>query len=333
MKRFIALCLAFVLPVGALSAQSSDVNEIRQWAASAVATSQYGSDNWSAAQATGAPNVGVCGDEVKAWASETSTGQDSITLTYSDAVVPTEINIYQTYNPGAIVGVQVSNTLTGFTLDIPNSADPVGNTPCPGVFTLDVAELVPQSIDSVTIILDQSLTGSWNEIDAVELVGVLDTANPLSDVHFLGTTFALATPADWVDEVTTTAFYVASSPEALTAIKETQAVPAGEIGLDISSAAALSGATGLPADADPLEFLSTLSGLIGSTGTVESYPFPFEAAITFLQGSDIAPDGTALIAFATPEGTVAVAVSTGGPFSEFEALVRLILDTLLYNAD
>jgi hypothetical protein len=65
-----------------------------------------------------------------------------------------------------------------------------------------------------------------------------------------------------VDEVTTTAFYVASSPEALTAIKETQAMPEGEIGLDISSAAALSGATGLPADADPLEFLNTLSGLV-----------------------------------------------------------------------
>jgi hypothetical protein len=196
MKRFIALCLAFVLPVGALSAQSPNVNEIRQWAASAVATSQYGSDNWSAAQATGEPNVNVCGDEVKAWASSISTGQDSITLTYSNAVVPTEINIYQTYNPGAIIGVQVSNTLTGFTLNIPNSADPVGNTPCPGVFTLDVAGLVPQSIDSVTIILDQRLTGSWNEIDAVELVGVLDTAAPLSDVRFLGTTFALATPAN-----------------------------------------------------------------------------------------------------------------------------------------
>lgn len=142
---------------------------IRQWASSAEATSSFGTDSWSAAQATGEPNTEQCGDYTTAWASASSTGQDSLTVYFDIPVIPTQINVYQTYNPGSIIGIDVT-TVDGEVIEVTNSADPLGNTECPGVFSLDIIGADVQ-IDTVTIHLDQSIGGSWNEIDAVELVG------------------------------------------------------------------------------------------------------------------------------------------------------------------
>jgi len=144
---------------------------IRQWAKNASATSEYGNPNWAAVQATGAPDAGdFCIDNSKAWASATTGGKESLTLIYETAVIPSEINIYQVYNPGSITEVVVMNSRTGNRVSLPNSADPVGNTPCPGVFTIPVSGL-SDAFDIVTIYLDQSSVTSWTEIDAVELVG------------------------------------------------------------------------------------------------------------------------------------------------------------------
>ncbi len=144
---------------------------IRQWAIGAEATSQYGDPSWSAAQATGEPDTSECGDYTSAWASSSSTGQDTLTLEYAVAVIPQEISVYQTYNPGSIISVSLI-TVDGETITLPDSADPPGNTDCPGVFKLNVED-VNQLVTGVIVELDQSIGGSWNEIDAVELVGVV----------------------------------------------------------------------------------------------------------------------------------------------------------------
>ncbi|MCB9453117.1 MAG: hypothetical protein H6672_16920 [Anaerolineaceae bacterium] len=143
---------------------------LRQWASSASGTSQYGEVSWSFTQATGAPDTSGCGDVATAWASATSTGKDSITLQYDQTVIPTQVNIYETYNPGAIVRVELMNTETGAIVRVPDSADPPGNTACPGIFSLNVAGS-DTPVNAVTIYLDQSTLKNWNEIDAVELVG------------------------------------------------------------------------------------------------------------------------------------------------------------------
>jgi hypothetical protein len=154
------------------SQTDTSVTMVRQWAANANATTQYGSSSWSAGQATGEPNASeTCSDNSSAWASATTGTKESITLIYETAVIPSEIHIYQVYNPGSIVEVAVMNSRTGSKVILPNSADPVGNTPCPGVFTIPVSGLA-ESFDMVTIYLDQSTVASWTEIDAVELVGV-----------------------------------------------------------------------------------------------------------------------------------------------------------------
>lgn len=163
-------------PSGSSSSQSSSNGELRQWASDASATSQYGNESWSAAQATGAPDTDSCGDIRTAWASATSTGLDTLTVDFDEPVIPSQINIYQTYNPGSIVSVQVANSRESAVIQLDNSEDPPGNTDCPGIFTIDIDD-IDAPVDRVFITVDQSIGGSWNEIDAVELVGTPEDAD------------------------------------------------------------------------------------------------------------------------------------------------------------
>lgn len=144
---------------------------LHQWASDATGSSQYSETSWNFLQATGAPDTFECGDITTAWASATTSGDENLTLFYDIPVIVAQINVYQTFTPGAIVSVEVANRTSGESLYLPGSMDPPGNTECPGVFTLNIAD-VTFPVDTVVIHLDQSLTNSWNEIDAVELVGV-----------------------------------------------------------------------------------------------------------------------------------------------------------------
>lgn len=144
---------------------------LSQYAVYAKASSEYGSDSWSAMQATGAPNVENCEDSVNAWASVGATTKEWIELTYAVPVFPTEINIHMNYNPSQITEIQI--------IDIDNNAYTVIETYpeyvdfCPDVYQITL-ELTKQIyVDRVKIFLDQSVLGlGWNEIDAVELIGL-----------------------------------------------------------------------------------------------------------------------------------------------------------------
>lgn len=148
---------------------SAKAAEIRQWASSASATSQYGSDSWSAQQATGEPDTPTCGDHETAWASASSTGQDTLTVMFDQAVIPTSVYIYQSYNPGAITGIDLLPANGDAPIEVSDSADP-GGVPCPGFLVIKILSTTPP-VNGVDIHLDQTITGNWDEIDAVELVG------------------------------------------------------------------------------------------------------------------------------------------------------------------
>jgi hypothetical protein len=143
---------------------------IQQWASSAIAESEYTPTDWSASRATGAPDVEECGDDVNAWASASSTGQDSIELTYDIPVSPTEINIYQSYSPSQIVEVDIVD-LNGEAW-IAWSGEPKLVNTCPDLMSIQIELDEPLYINRVVIYIDQSvLQTSYNEIDAVELIG------------------------------------------------------------------------------------------------------------------------------------------------------------------
>jgi len=142
----------------------------RQWAARATASSQYGADSWSASQATGAPDTPECGDLTTAWATAAANGVDWLRLEYDTPVTPKRIEIHQTYNPGAINQVEVTIPGGGVT-HIVYQASPAPVEQCPFVLIIPIDNL-DVKVGEVIVYLDQTNHTGWNEIDAVELIGV-----------------------------------------------------------------------------------------------------------------------------------------------------------------
>jgi hypothetical protein len=141
---------------------------ISQWAISAVASSEYGASDWSAMQATGAPDTPECGDQVTAWASATAGTEEWIELTYETLMFPTQVNIFQTYYPNQVIKVELIDSVSGY--HVIYTGEPEQVDACPYVLSIPVknADYVAAG---VRVTIDQSQIGNWNEIDAVELVG------------------------------------------------------------------------------------------------------------------------------------------------------------------
>lgn len=144
---------------------------IRQWAVSAVASSQYADEGWSAKQAVGEPDVDGCEDDVFAWASMGADTVEWIELTYAVPVMPLEITIIQNYNPSQVVDV------TGIGEDGTEyfiwEGEPEYVDYCPDYLTISFEPYEEFYINKLRITIDQSVLGlGWNEIDAVELVGM-----------------------------------------------------------------------------------------------------------------------------------------------------------------
>ncbi len=153
-------------------AQTNSNEPIRQWATYATASSEYSSPEWAAIQATGEPDTFDCGDIGTAWASADSYGEASLTVYFDEPVFPIQVNIHQTYTPGSITSIELLQ-VNGSSVQVPQSSDPV--TDCPRVFSLNIDLPDIGLVDGVTIYLNQDIGGSWNEIDAVELVGYKTT--------------------------------------------------------------------------------------------------------------------------------------------------------------
>jgi hypothetical protein len=151
-----------------------------QWAATAQASSEYRSASFSAARATGAPDVQSYGDNGNAWATKLADAPDEwIELAFVQPIRATEVRVRQTFNPGAIVrvdlidsdnlsqtvfqgtdtNVYLRTTIGWFVVKFPTTSKPVVR--------------VRLSLDSLTV-------RGWNEIDAVQLVAgtVAPTAQP-----------------------------------------------------------------------------------------------------------------------------------------------------------
>jgi hypothetical protein len=141
---------------------------VRQWAISAVASSEYGASDWSAIQATGAPDTPECGDHVTAWAAATAGTEEWIELTYATFVRPTEVNIVQSYNPNQVVKVELIDSVSDY--HVIYAGEPKAMGECPYVLSIPV-EGADYVVAGIRITIDQSAVQDWNEIDAVELVG------------------------------------------------------------------------------------------------------------------------------------------------------------------
>ena len=142
-----------------------------EWAISATASSSYndakGTENWSANQATGAPNVEKYADDGHAWTSKTpDSGIEWLDLKYPKPVHATEVRVRESFGSGAVIKIEV--------FDEQGAAHAVwqGNDP-----TTDLNYLMVKfpkttfKTDRVKVTLATNVVPGWNEIDAVQLVG------------------------------------------------------------------------------------------------------------------------------------------------------------------
>jgi len=141
---------------------------LSQWAVEAEASTQYGQPDWSALRATGAPDVEGCVDDPRAWASARGNGLEWLQLHYAESVYATEVRIYQTLGRGSIARVILIDE-NGESQTVWEGTDAA--EPCPGILSVPVVRTATR-ITEVRVELDESRTGFWNQIDAVELIGL-----------------------------------------------------------------------------------------------------------------------------------------------------------------
>lgn len=144
--------------------------KVRQWAARATASSEYSSPAWAASQATGAPDTDQAGDQQTAWASrEPDAGEEWLELDYDERVAPTRVRVRETFNPGAVVRIEGRDAADEPWRLLWAGRD--ATTECPGWLEISPGDAVGV-VRSLRIVLDTSLVPGWNEIDAVELIGL-----------------------------------------------------------------------------------------------------------------------------------------------------------------
>jgi hypothetical protein len=152
-------------------AVDANAGAVRQWASGASASSQYGSDLWSALQATGEPDVSTYTDDPASWApSGSDAGIQWLELTFDQAVVPSTVTIVESFGSGSVTLVEAFDPSTQGWVELWSGQSPA--TEAISTFSPPLSG-VTFTTDRVRITLDTDLVPGYNEIDAVELVGAL----------------------------------------------------------------------------------------------------------------------------------------------------------------
>lgn len=140
------------------------------WATSASASSEYRASDYSAKQALGAPNVPRHTDHAKAWAPRLAdAGEEWIELTYPLPVRASGIEVTQSFNPGAIMRLEVFDE-SGASRVVWTGPDTTTYAPNQiGVLKVTFPT-TEQPVNRVKVILDTRRVRGWNEIDAVKLI-------------------------------------------------------------------------------------------------------------------------------------------------------------------
>ena len=151
---------------------------IQQWAVDAEASSEWGSSDWTARQAIGASNTFECGDIETAWAAAGKDTVEWINLYYDVPVYPTQIRVIETFNPDQVVRIDLID-MQGKFVEVYTAQPQKVDSPCPYPLSVSVNrnDILAQG---ARITIDQSVLGlEWNEIDAVEIVGVPGEGTPV----------------------------------------------------------------------------------------------------------------------------------------------------------
>lgn len=123
---------------------------------------------WGVEQLIGEPDTGGYGDQTSAWASLSQDGQEEwILVDFDETVTPASIEVYETYNPGALTKACIIDPV-GREVEVWKGTDPTQPPAAGGVSKIPVSTIWPTR--QVKIYLDSVNTPGWNEIDTIGLV-------------------------------------------------------------------------------------------------------------------------------------------------------------------
>jgi hypothetical protein len=301
---------------------------IAQWANDADASSQFGETSWSAEQATGAPNSPDCGDYPTAWASETATEVASLTVYFDIPVAPLEVNIYQNYNPGAIVSLELL-AVDGESYEF-EVTEEEATADCPGMVSIGFEES-DILIYGVTITVDQTLTGSWSEIDAVQLIGVVgggEAASELSETLEVDG-FSIDYPSDWAAMIDENDIPVLANSE--DRLDNRDELEAGDVIITIVLPANLESDLGVDPTDDIEDLLQAVLDAAEVDLEIEDYDALDNRAVIANVESEAFDGEVTLIMVEYDDGAILYAIDTGGKYSDVEAQVVEIINSATYE--
>jgi hypothetical protein len=149
--------------------------------------------SWGTEQATGEPDTNAVGDIETAWASLSQDSQEEwLLLEYADLIEPLAVQVYETYNPGALTKVSVFNSL-GMEEVVWEGEDPTPLGAEKGVSIVPFKTGYP--VNRVKLYFDSVRVAGWNEIDAV---GLRDNAG---QTHWATVAHASSTYAEQQENV------------------------------------------------------------------------------------------------------------------------------------
>jgi hypothetical protein len=124
--------------------------------------------SWGPEQIEGEPDTQGFGDITTAWASGSQDDQvEWLELGYGEAVVPEEIHVYETYNPGALSAI-VGITEDGRNVQLWRGRDPTQPGSGGGISKIRVRERA--AVNRLRLTIQSDHVPGWNEIDAVGIV-------------------------------------------------------------------------------------------------------------------------------------------------------------------
>ena len=105
-----------------------------------------------------------------AWAAGSADDQEeTLELTFDQEVVPTGIEIYETYNPGAVALIEAFDPeADAWEVLWEGASDTAGEELA--VFSPELTP-VEFATNRIRLTIDEPLIPGWNEIDAVKLIG------------------------------------------------------------------------------------------------------------------------------------------------------------------
>jgi len=148
---------------------NTDKRFIRQWVSNITAfSSQYNDSTWAATNVIGSPKVYPdYGDRQGAWAQGDKSANEFIELVFETELFVKQVNIYETYHPGAIVKIKFWKKTSWDTIwEMPEPS----NLDHSRIFSPEFRQ-TKYKTNKVRLEIDCTAAQNWCEIDAVELAG------------------------------------------------------------------------------------------------------------------------------------------------------------------